>query len=239
MTEPIGSINISCPTCGTAISPKDMNIQSVIAKCSKCGIVFGFADRVPNAQAAYHKPTVAMPARFSLTRESTAMIISYKWFSARFLFLLFFCVFWDGFLVVWYSIALTSGAPLAMILFPIIHVCVGVCLTYATLTGFINSTIIRVGKREISVQHVPLPWPGNKILRRENLEQFFCEENAHRSNRGNTTYTYSVSIVMRGGSRTKLVSSLESPEQALFIERQIENCLGIKDQAVIGEMHGM
>ena len=228
-------MQLDCPRCGRTIPGGDINVQTSIAKCSACGSVFGFADLVPGAQAAYRKPVVEMPKHFSVAQEGADLLITYRWFSAGFVFLLFFCLFWDGFLAVWYYLAFVKGGPLGMKLFPLIHVAAGIGLTYFTLAGFVNRTIVRASSGELAIRHLPLPWPGNKVLSRADVEQLFCEEKMSRGRNG-TSVAYQVSAVMRGGSRVKLVSGLASPEQALFIEEQIEGFFGIKDRPVAGEM---
>ena len=111
-------MQLDCPHCGRTIPAEDINVQTTIAKCSKCSAVFGFADLVPGAQAAYRKPSVGMPKRFSVSQEGADFVISYRWFSGMFVFLLFFCVFWDGFLAFWYYLAFAKNGPLVMKLFP-------------------------------------------------------------------------------------------------------------------------
>lgn len=228
-------MQLNCPHCRRAIPAGDINVQTSIAKCSMCSAVFGFADRIPGAQAAYRKEAIEMPKRFSIEREGPDILIAFRWFSPLFIGLLLFCVFWDAFLAFWYYLAFTKGGPLMMKLFPLIHVSVGVGLTYYVIAGFVNRTLIRVGPGELSIRHVPLPWPGGKTVARAELEQLFCEEKVHRGKNG-VSYTYDVSAVLRGASRVKLVTGLQSPEQALYIEQQVECFLGIKDRPAPGEM---
>src|SRR5690606_5247899 len=73
------------------------------------------------------------------------LVFTRRWFQPVFLFLAFFCLMWDGFLVVWYGIAFATlgtakGPGLMMFVFPLIHVAVGVGLTYYTICGFFNRT---------------------------------------------------------------------------------------------------
>jgi len=226
---------LDCPHCRRSISPGDINVQTSIAKCSSCGAVFGWTDLVGGAQTAARKPAVEMPKRFSVALEGADLVITHRWFSAIFVFLLFFCLLWNGFLALWYFLAFMKGGPLLMKLFPVLHVALGIGLAYFTLAGFVNRTVIRVGSGTLSIRHWPLPWPGNKVLSWTDVEQLFCEEKVSRGRSG-VSVAYQVSAVMRGGSRVKLVSGLPSPEQALFIEQRVEGALGIKDRPVLGEL---
>jgi hypothetical protein len=113
---------------------------------------------------------------------------------------------------------------------------VGVGLTYFTLAGFLNQTTIEVDTFRLSIRHGPLPWFGNCTLPAAEIGQLYCQERTRRQNNGGSSTTYSVSAVTKGGRQVKLVSTLEDQDQALFIEQQIEQYLGIEDRPVGGEL---
>ncbi|MCM2266207.1 MAG: hypothetical protein NDI60_00375 [Elusimicrobiales bacterium] len=229
-------MNLNCPHCRRSIPAGDINIQSALAKCASCSAVFGFADKVPGAAAALAKRVVEMPKGYTMTAEGADLVLIRRWFSAKFVFLLFFCAFWDGFLIFWYGIALSKGAPLLAMVFPLIHVAVGVGLTYFTLAGFLNRTRIKMSTGEVSIKHYPLPWAGNRTLRRQEIDQLFCEEKLSRNRNSSATYSYNLSAVLADGRRIKLISGLDQPEDALFLEQKIEGYIGIADRPVAGEM---
>jgi len=218
------------------VPAEDVNIQTSIAKCRACGAVFGFAGQVGGGTfAGSAKRTVDMPPGYTVDMQGVELVITRRWFSPTFIFLLFFCIFWDGFLVFWYINALKPGALLMMKLFPLLHVGVGLGLTYLTAAGFINRTRVRVGPAELNIKHYPLPWPGNRTLQRQEIDQLFCEERVD-SGRNGVSYTYTLSVVGPGGKRLRLIKGLASPEDALFLEQKIEGYLGITDRPVAGEM---
>ena len=159
---------IWCPNCDRQVPAADVNIVEMVGKCVGCDHIFSIRD--------LRQPPGAPPSRPSGIRvESegmdTRLILS--WFHPGLLFLLFFCIAWDGFLVFWYSMALfgadKGGFVWIAILFPILHVAAGVSLTYYVICGFLNRTNIRVSKHEISVTHGPLPWRGNRRLQRDEI----------------------------------------------------------------------
>src|SRR5262249_40895239 len=115
------------------------------------------------------------------------------------------------------------------------HVAVGVGLTYTTLAGFFNQSILEVTRGEISVQHGPLPWFGNRVLSTMDIDQLYCEENASNSQNGSSR-NYNLSALLKNGSKLELLKNLDSPEIGLYIEQQIETWLGIKDKPVAGEI---
>lgn len=230
-------MEIKCPHCSRAVPADNINVQTSIAKCAYCSSVFGFAGQVTGAGGyGASKRTVDTPNGYSVAMEGADLVIIRRWFSWKYLFLLAFCVFWDAFLVVWYTIAFTHNGPLIMKLFPMMHVAVGVGLTYYTVAGFLNKTRITLNTAEMRIRHYPLPWFGSKILPRQEINQLFCEEKMSRNRNNGMSYSYSLSAVMSGGKRLKLISGLDNPEDALFLEQRIESHLGIADKPVAGEM---
>lgn len=87
------------------------------------------------------------------TRQKRTM--SFRWFQWTFVFLVFFCIAWDGFLLFWYGAALGIGflgddaePVLIMMLFPLLHVAVGTGLTlrievfdHGAMNGFVGEKL--------------------------------------------------------------------------------------------------
>ncbi|MFT3775506.1 MAG: hypothetical protein QM820_59925 [Minicystis sp.] len=143
-----------------------------------------------------------------------------------------FCVFWNGFLVFWYRI--TADAPLIFRLFPLIHVTVGVVMTYRTLAALLNTTRITITDDAVTIRHGPVPWPGNRRIPSADLEQLFVEEQVTQQKNG-ASRSYHLSAVMKDGAKQRLLSGLPEPDQALFLEQRIEERLRIADTEVGGE----
>ncbi|HEY0037619.1 MAG TPA: hypothetical protein VGB66_13070, partial [Longimicrobium sp.] len=69
------------------------------------------------------------------------------------------------------------------------------------------------------------------------LEQLYCQEHETHSRNGGTTIRYSVQAIGKESRRKiTLVSGLTDRDQALFIESQVEQKLGITDRRVTSEM---
>ena len=233
-------MQIHCKSCDQEIAADDINIDKAIAKCSACNAVFGFGDLLPDGSDAMARPQrdpVPMPKAITIEDWGGNLIINRRWFSLGFVFLLFFCAAWDGFLVFWYKMAFADDAPLMMKIFPIGHLAVGVGLTYFTLAGFLNTTRITAGSSEVTVRHGPLPWLGNRTIPASDIEQLYCTEHTCRHSNETTSITYRVNAVLSGGKKAKLLSGLTDADQALYIEQTIENRLGIEDRRVRGEMN--
>jgi hypothetical protein len=175
---------------------------------------------------------IGLPDHLQMQRLGTHIEIVRTWRSPALYFLSAFILFWDGFLVFWYS-HVPRGAGLLFVLFPLLHVGVGLGLTYYVFCGWLNRTWIRVGQGQLVVRHGPLPWPGNKVLRSGDLKQLYSKENLSRSRNG-TSSTYEVRAVTHSGLNIRIVAGLATSEQALYIEQQVEQHLGIENTPVPG-----
>ena len=227
-------MQLNCPYCDHVIPATDINLDRMVAKCASCSAVFGFEDQITAAPAFVRKLDVPLPKGILFEQQGYEMAITRRWLSPKFFFLVFFCVCWDGFLCFWYSMAISQGVWV-MALFALGHAAIGVGLTYYTIAGFINHTLIRVSPSQLDVSHGPLPWPGKKRLDSTTIAQVFCKEHISRGKNGTTT-TYQVHAATRAGTQEKLVESLDTSDQALYLEQEIERFLNIKDAPVAGEI---
>ena len=238
-------MHVECKSCGQRIPAEDLNIDTAIAKCRVCDAVFSFADDLRRESGVTvpvrkRRPAadVPQPKGIDVQDWDGNLRITRRWFSPVFIFMIFFCVAWDGFLVFWYSIAITQDdVPWIMVVFPVAHVAVGIGLTYFTLCGFLNRTIITVDGGRLTVRHTPLPWPGNRSLDTADVKQLYCRRRI-RNGRNGSSETYDLHLITSNNAKIKLASGLEDPEQALFLEQRIEQYLGIQDQPVPGEYRG-
>lgn len=188
------------------------------------------------------------PMPEKITREvlPDGVRFTYRWFGPKHVFLLFFCIAWIGFLVFWYRQATAgidwSGGPaaiessrLTMLLFPLLHVGVGAGLAYYTLCGFLNRTCVDISRQEIRIRLGPLPWFGSRTVPALQVAQVYREEIVRHHKNGSSTH-YQLSAVLKDNRKLKLLSGVEAADMALYLEQEIERHLGIRDQAVAGEM---
>jgi hypothetical protein len=218
-----------------------MDLANMAGKCRACNALVNLRDYLPESVqpvrpvAPRQRLQVPRPPGFVVDDSGMALTITRRWFSCAFIFLAFFCVAWDSFLVFWYSMAFAMNAPWIFKVFPVIHLAVGIGLTYFTLAGFLNRTTITVDGEALSIHHGPLPWWGNCRLPVDQLEQVYCQQQTNRGRNG-VSYSYTVNAVMKEGSKRTLVSGLTEQDHALYIEQQLERYLGIQDRPVPGEM---
>lgn len=232
-------MNVFCPQCGGKIPADDMNLDTMAAKCRACQALFSLGGVLDDGlERARHDravdKNVSQPKAIRVDESGSGLRIVRRWYSPMFFFFLFFCIAWDGFLLFWYSIAFSEDAPWIMSVFPVVHVAVGVGLTYWTIAGFVNRTVIFVDGRELSVVHRPLPWFGTLRLPVDQIDQLYCKQKVSRGENG-TSVSYQLFAAVKGGGRRKILSGLMDSDHALFIERRVESYLGIRDRRMTGE----
>lgn len=249
------ALALSCPTCAADIPAKDVELSLMIAKCASCDAVFSFADRVGHSEEEAiglmlgEEPRLAEGATRPVPTDHKVkeldagdrLTLTIGWFSFQTVFLAFFAVFWNGFLLVWYSIGIAGmlageTGMVFMLLFPVLHVAAGVYVGYTAITGFVNSTTVTVDRNGIDVRHGPLPWPGNITIEAAKIDQLYVAPRVITGK--NTTRTvYDIVAIGPGGAEVTVLKALEDDRAALFMERRIEQWLGIEDRQIAGQ-HG-
>jgi hypothetical protein len=118
--------------------------------------------------------------------------------------------------------------------FPVVHVAVGIGVTYWTLARLVNHTTVRLSSGQLTIRHGPLPWAGGGTLSSGDLAQLYREEVLHRSRNG-VRASYRLSAVLHDQSKRRLLTC-DAADTALYVEQQVERYLGIADRRVAGEM---
>jgi hypothetical protein len=228
-------MQISCKQCGAEVLADDINLDRLIAKCSACNAVFNFADQIEGTD--HHQPLkkldVPLPKGIKVDNLGHSLQIERQWYGPKYIFLAIFALFWNGFMVVWFSIAFINGLwPMA--LFGTLHGAVGLGLIYGVVAGVLNTTVIDVGLGDLTIKHGPVPYPGNKHLASTDIKQLYCKEKISRG-KNSTSYSYEIHAITQEDKHEKLLTGLDDSEQALYLEQEIERYLSIKDQPVRGE----
>lgn len=227
---------MNCPKCDAEVPADDINLQSLVGMCRRCNEVFRVLDQLPEKPAS-PRARYPRPASIVVVEDGDSRAMQYRWFKPVFLFLLFFCIAWDSFLIFWYATAIAGpgndGFGIIMVIFPILHVAVGIGLTYFVICGFVNRTVIGITGDLFFVRHRPMPFFGNKTLPAGSLREVYVEVTYHtnRHSRGRVSETYTVAAVTDDGQRHKIVSALELPETR-FIMQQINDWLDLKPSAL-------
>ncbi|HKA06600.1 MAG TPA: hypothetical protein VKD71_05035 [Gemmataceae bacterium] len=218
---------MNCPKCQAIILSEDVNIQALVAKCRRCHEVFRVTDQLPPANGevapAAHPVRVPQPATLVVQDAGDIRVIRRRWFRPMYVFMLFFCIAWDSFLVFWYAMALTvpagGGFDIIAIVFPICHVAVGVGLTYFVIAGFLNKSYVGVTADGLYVRHRPVPWPGNVNLPTAGVKEVYVERSyTQQSGNRPVQQVYNLNAVAEDGRSKKLLGGLELPEAQYAVQ---------------------
>ncbi len=182
---------------------------------------------------------IGLPANITISNEFGHVRIIRRWFHSKYIFFTFFTIVWDGFLIFLYVTrirSLLSGdlGAIEILLFSFFHLVAGIVLTYYTLAGYLNKTIIDVDFDSLTIKNGPLPSPGNKIIPSRTLRQLYVKVDGYYHSRD--VMTYGVHAIMDDQRDIELVGWLDAREQALYIEQEIEKALHIEDKPVEGEV---
>jgi hypothetical protein len=230
---------LRCKNCGAPIENEEIYLDLAMAKCSHCGTIFSLkglpARESADAGQSDQRMLVPTPKRIKVLNQGETLQITYRWFGPKFIFMIFFTVFWNGFMLTWHGLSLRTGMW-PMSLFGLLHTAVGIGMAYYTLAGLLNQTTVQVKGGELTIRHAPLPWWGNKRIQALDIEQIYSREKVSRSKQGSVNYTYEVHAILDNSTKEKLVGGLKDQELALYIEQTLEKYLGIHDRPVRGEI---
>ncbi len=170
-----------------------------------------------------------MKEKLQIQQTRGQLSIQWRWFQPMAFFMLFFSLFWNLITLVIAGVMAAEGNfpwPLS------IHLLAGLGVGYYTLSLFLNKTRITVNRQQLSVVHSPLPWWGNRTIPSRELEQVFVIQSGYKKSGSKTTLLYAVRAKLRGNKSSSIVESLASEQQALEIEKLIEQYLNIRDEAI-------
>lgn len=237
-------MQVTCPKCGMAIPAEDVNVARIVAKCRPCGVVFNFEEQLALPKAAAKPPItrVALPPGIDLQLSERAAIapaspyraglratrdltLTRRWFNASAISLLLFSVGWFSFLGFWYTTAFKDDAPWIFFVFPLLHVAAGFLVAHRALAGLLNTTTIRIADGRLTVHHGPIPTWGNRDIALSDLRQLYTVTKTSSK----SADTYELHAITAVGPTVELMSGLTEMQQALYVERTIEDHLGIED----------
>ena len=225
-------MKIRCPTCNLAVNSADINVATGISKCTSCNEIFNFSSQIPgySCQGSKSRQAVVQPKRFTLERGIDGLTIIRPWLSAQAIGMTIFCLFWNGFMVVWFSIAISQKIYI-MALFGSFHALIGLGILYGTIAAWFNKTYINIKQNSLTIKHKPFPAAKQFVLTKSDIKQLYTKENHHYTKSGHSI-DYSLHAITRKEANIKLLSGLPSSEEALFLEQEIEKYLRIEDAPV-------
>jgi hypothetical protein len=170
----------------------------------------------------------AKPHNVDFQLDFDALTITYRWRSVKHFILLFVCIVWDaGSAFLYSNVSLDNSGAFTLV--STVFTLLGLGLTYYTLAGFLNRTIITVNLQWLIITHGPLPLHADKRIEITRINQLYAEDTSSR-------FGYRLNAILRDNTKLNLLSGLSSPDIARFVEQSVEEYLHIEDRPVAGEM---
>ncbi len=180
-------VQVFCPKCANAVPGTDFDLARGIALCRPCGEVVALPSFASGALAVAPPAKLYKPPdfRFIESADGERYEATVPPSRLRALPLLAFCVFWDGFMIMWYGIAISKGIwPMA--LFGLLHLGAGVFLTHKALVTLFNTRRLRIGDGVVAWKNGPIPTRGNFELPLAQVDGFVAREKA--TSKSTTTF---------------------------------------------------
>lgn len=227
---------LQCPRCATPVPAADINIDSLIGKCTACHAIFEVDEQLELQSAPRERPQIDLPKGFEIQEGVSELDIRISWRKTRMVwFFVLFSAVWNGITFIFVGVAITTN-NLIMALAISIHFIVGVSFLLYTIALLVNSTHIYVNPHRLLVKHGPLPVPFHptRDIPRAKLQQLYIEEYVASRTNGRPNMAYRLRAIITGTDKNpKLVKGLRKPEQALYLEHEIEKFLNIEDRRTV------
>jgi predicted Zn finger-like uncharacterized protein len=237
-------MQLHCPNCHAGILSDDVALDSGLAKCRRCSEVFSIRPQLEEAGVPLFdparrgiKPTIAEPPpHFHVEEWGSEFTLWWRWISWEVLMLIFFGAFWNGILAVFYVALLSemdweSWEKWLTLLFPSLHLIVGLAIIYAIVTSLVNWTTVQLSMGKLTVWNGPLPVGGNHYLEANELDQLYVALDENAEGR------YALKAQLKDGAVVALLSNVQTPEGLLYLERKIEEQLRIVDRPMPDEVY--
>ncbi|MGE0710450.1 MAG: hypothetical protein AB7N76_09960 [Planctomycetota bacterium] len=216
-----------------------------LSGCSDCAAYASGRRQERPARPRPAKPRqaeVPLPDGFRIERSASELVLEVPWRDATTGPLAVGCVVWNA--IVLLGVAFAVSVMKSSVLFGVGILLVvlaagaaGPVLAYLLLGALLNTTTLRADAQTLSLRSGPVPFPGDDIPV-EDIAQLYCKASRSHGKRGRTYLTYDLKLIDRQGQKRDLFGGLQSPEQARFLEQELETFLGIVDRPVRGELEG-
>ena len=217
---------ITCKNCSKEIPSQDADQEHHLIICPACKAVFKVTDK-GNTLVPVNPPPRGLPIGTSIEVVDNELIITHRKLRLTHIGLSIVV-----FPLLFFGLFFSDLATAEFLFNPLTWMVFG--LAYYALTGYVNRTVVYVNPKLLRVRHGPLLPRRNSQIKVKDIKQLYVKQHVQRTKKGSTT-TYQLYVTNRNGQKTELASGLDSPEQALFLEQEVERYLGIEDKPVPGE----
>ena len=133
--------------------------------------------------------------------------------------MVFFCVVWDGFMAVWYTLAIWQRIW-PMTAFGVFHLGAGVFLTHKTLVALFNTPRFTMGAGRFRYVNGPIPFAGSFDVPLDGIDSFTVSEST-----GGRSATRSLSANLREGTARKFPIGTDDFEAMQYVAQSLNQGL--------------
>jgi len=230
-------MHLNCPDCQEHIQAENMNLVKTIAKCKHCDSIFNFEERLDLEVPV--RPEIFLPRGMEVLKLRSELEIQISWRDTLSTFLVVFAIFWNAIVLPFAAFAIISG-ELIMLLFLSAHLAVGLGLLYYIITTILNTTFVTVDSRHLFIEHRPLRFPfyPNRDIPVDDIDQIYVDKYVKSTTNGRPDYAFAVEAILKNKEHVRIVKGIQHPDQALYIEQEVEHFLQIPDRPVAEEWEG-
>lgn len=229
-------MSVHCPRCRQPVFSHDINVVHNEGHCPACDIRFALSEHqatlVPVAPLLEPllapAPTLARPADLAVaeTRELDGLLLVLTPSRWKGLGVLGFALLWDSFLWVWYATVFKNGAgPAGMaVWFPLLHVAVGLSITYKAVTGLLNRAHLHLGPGGLRCDRRPLWQPGRTSLPLSQIVRIHSDMEQVSGEDGDTRHAI-VQVTTADNRAIRLPLELASSRHASYLAGRLNQAL--------------
>jgi hypothetical protein len=218
-------MKVQCPSCVRFITAAEMDLAAGRAACASCGELFP----LPSVALQTRAGSLALPADLNCQEIEHGETLSLVLKPSRFAGLVqaAFAAVWDGFLVFWYATAFRHPSPGGMALwFPLLHVGVGVFVTWNALRKLFNRTTIRLTRERLTIAEGPVPAYARLDVPIAAVERFEAGRR-EQSTKGGTRSLPIVLLLTRDGRSQPLRVECAGDDQSRWLSTRLNEHLAI------------
>lgn len=241
-----------CPHCHTPIPTGDFSVDRTWARCRPCDARFPVEagrDGRPPGQA---RPELSRPPNVDEQRGLVILSLARPWCGDGLRLLALVLVAAAAGHLLTLPAARAHLLQLAARPGPQFLALMGTVPLYLLVAGLCNETAIEADRDSVRVVHGPLPVGAHHRFPVDQVDQLYTcrirtrvQDPLAGHRRGllrsdvlgeSIEVLYQLRLRLRSGAEHVLFDGLESPEQALYMEQELERRLGIQDRVVSGEL---
>lgn len=180
------------------------------------------------------KQEIELPRYVRVDYYDDYMRISKRWRGMSTIFLTLFLVIWLYVTILIAVEVFGEGRTTVLMAVLLLFFVVACSIFYSTAANWVNRTNVFVSQNAIEIKRAPMPWPGNKRVEINEIEQFYVKTRITGS-RDKRQVNYELHFIEKNKNDVMLLTGFGSKPGLLFVEQEIEKYLGIVDVKLLQE----